>query len=190
MPVIGVALSIPEPWAGELQDYRIDLDPTAALIPTHITLVPPTEIGADDLGAVEEHLAKVAESGSSFDVHLRGTGTFRPVSPVVFVSLVNGISQTEQLAAAIRSGPLDVDVKYPFHPHVTVAHHLSDGHLDRAFDDLADFDCTFEVTDFHLYVHDDVAGWQPTRDFSLQPAGPGAPGQPSSARQSVSGPCG
>ena len=168
MPVIGVALSIPEPWATELQDYRTRLDPSAALIPTHITLVPPTELGADDLAAVEDHLAKVAEGGSAFEVHLRGTGTFRPVSPVVFITLVKGISQTEQLAAAVRSGPLDIDVDFPFHPHVTVAHHLSEDDLDRAFGDLADFECSFEVADFHLYVHDDVDGWQPTRDFVLR----------------------
>jgi 2'-5' RNA ligase len=167
VPVIGVALSIPEPWATELQDYRTSLDPSAALVPTHITLVPPTELGADDLATVEEHLAKVAESGSAFDVHLRGTGTFRPVSPVVFVTLVQGISQTEQLAAAIRSGPLDVDVEFPFHPHVTIAHHLSDDALDRAFDDLASFEASFPVAGFHLYVHDHVDGWQPTRDFAL-----------------------
>jgi 2'-5' RNA ligase len=168
VPVIGVALSIPEPWATELQDYRTRLDPSAALIPTHITLVPPTELGADDLAAVEDHLAKVAEGGSAFEVHLRGTGTFRPVSPVVFITLVKGISQTEQLAAAVRSGPLDIDVDFPFHPHVTVAHHLSEDDLDRAFGDLADFECSFEVADFHLYVHDDVDGWQPTRDFVLR----------------------
>ena len=83
----------------------------------------------------------MAEAGSAFEVHLRGTGTFRPVSPVVFVSLVQGISQTEQLAAAVRSGPLDVDVEFPFHPHVTVAHHLTDEQMDRAFDELAEFDC-------------------------------------------------
>ncbi|WP_341351068.1 hypothetical protein [Nocardioides convexus] len=29
-------------------------------------------------------------------MHLRGTATFRPVSPVVFVSLAEGISQCEQ----------------------------------------------------------------------------------------------
>ena len=170
MPVIGVALSIPEPWATELQDYRTRLDPSAALIPTHITLVPPTELGADDLAAVEDHLAKVAEAGSSFDVHLRGTGTFRPVSPVVFISLVKGISQTEQLAAAVRSGPLDIDVDFPFHPHVTVAHHVSADLMDRAFDDLAEFECSFEVGEFHLYVHDASDGWRPTRDFILQRA--------------------
>ena len=167
MPVIGVALSIPEPWATELQDYRTGLDPSAALVPTHITLIPPTEIDEDALTVVEDHLAKVAEDGASFDVHLRGTGTFRPVSPVVFISLVQGISQTEQLAAAVRSGPLDVDVEYPFHPHVTVAHHLTDEQMDQAFDELAEFECSYEVTRFHLYVHDAADGWRPTRDFPL-----------------------
>jgi 2'-5' RNA ligase len=170
VPVIGVALSIPEPWATELQDYRTGIDASTALIPTHITLVPPTEIAADDLAAVEEHLAKVAEGGSAFEVHLRGTGTFRPVSPVVFVSLAQGISQTEQLAAAVRSGPLDVEIRYPFHPHVTVAHHVSEDLMDQAFDDLADFECSFEVGEFHLYVHDVSDGWRPTRDFILQRA--------------------
>jgi 2'-5' RNA ligase len=168
VPVIGVALSIPEPWATELQDYRTGIDPSAALIPTHITLVPPTDLAADDVVEVEDHLAKVAEGGSSFEVHLRGTGTFRPVSPVVFISLVKGISQTEQLAAALRSGPLAIDVEFPFHPHVTVAHHLSDEQMDQAFGELAEFECSFEVAEFHLYVHDDVEGWRPTRDFTFQ----------------------
>ena len=168
MPVIGVALSIPEPWATELQDYRTGLDPSAALVPTHITLIPPTDIDEDAVPVVEEHLAKVAEDGAAFALHLRGTGTFRPVSPVVFISLVQGISQTEQLAAAVRSGPLDVDVDFPFHPHVTVAHHLTDEQMDRAFDELAEFECSYEVTRFHLYVHDAADGWRPTRDFVLQ----------------------
>jgi 2'-5' RNA ligase len=173
VPVIGVALSIPEPWAGELQAYRTSIDATAALIPTHITLVPPTVIDEDQLAMVEEHLGKVAEGAAAFGVHLRGTGTFRPVSPVVFISLVEGISQTEQLAAAVRSGPLDVDVEFPFHPHVTVAHHLDEVLMDRAFADLAAFDCAFEVARFHLYVHGEAEGWRPTRDFALVQA-PGA----------------
>jgi 2'-5' RNA ligase len=165
---IGVAVAIPEPWATELQDYRTAVgDTTASMIPTHITLVPPTEIGDDDLARVEDHLATVAADQTSFCVHLRGTGTFRPVSPVVFVTLVEGISQCEQLAEAVRRGPLDVDLAFPFHPHVTVAHHLDDEHLDLAFVELAEFECEFDVVEFHLYVHHDSHGWQPTREFAL-----------------------
>lgn len=168
MPTIGVAVAIPEPWATELQDYRTAVgDTTAAMIPTHITLVPPTDVTDDDLTEIEKHLADVAGETEGFCVHLRGTGTFRPVSPVVFVTLVEGISQCEQLAAAVRRGPLDVEISFPYHPHVTVAHHLADDLLDRAFEELAGFDCTFDVDDFHLYVHDEKIGWQPTREFPL-----------------------
>ena len=116
MPTIGVAVAIPEPWASQLQDYRKSVgDTMAATIPTHITLVPPTEVG-DDLAAIEEHLADAAAEVSAVRVHLRGTGTFRPVSPVVFVTLVEGISQCEHLADVVRRGPLEVRPGLPLPP--------------------------------------------------------------------------
>jgi 2'-5' RNA ligase len=102
-----------------------------------------------------------------FDIHLRGTGTFRPVSPVVFVTLAEGISHCELLADAVRQGPLAVDLDFPYHPHVTIAHHLDDPTLDRAFDELATFECRFAVDAFSLYVHDTEAGWQPTHEYGL-----------------------
>jgi 2'-5' RNA ligase len=170
VPTIGVAVAIPEPWATELQDYRSAVgDTTAAMIPTHITLVPPTEVAGHELDGIEAHLAAAAHRVAAFSVHLRGTGTFRPTSPVVFVSLVEGISQCEELAAVIRRGPLAMELPFPFHPHVTIAHHLTDGQLDRAFEELADFECEFDVEDFALYVHDVSRGWRPTRTFTLQP---------------------
>jgi 2'-5' RNA ligase len=169
VPTIGVAVAIPEPWASELQDYRTAVgDTTAAMIPTHITLVPPIHIDDVLVADVEKHLEEAAAEVASYRVHLRGTGTFRPVSPVVFVTLVKGISQCEQLAGAVRRGPLDVALQYPYHPHVTVAHHLEDPLLDRAFDELGAFECEFDVSGFHLYVHDADEGWQPTRRFALQ----------------------
>jgi 2'-5' RNA ligase len=170
VPTIGVAVAIPEPWATELQDYRTSIgDAMAATIPTHITLVPPTEVTDDELEKIEAHLASAAADLPAFDVHLRGTGTFRPVSPVVFVTLVEGISQCEQLADAVRRGPLAVDLAFPYHPHVTIAHDVAEDRLDQAFDELADFECEFDVADFSLYVHDREQGWTPSRYFSLRP---------------------
>jgi 2'-5' RNA ligase len=161
-------VAIPEPWASELQDYRTSVgDPLAATIPTHITLVPPTEVTDEELERIERHLETAAADVPAFEVHLRGTGTFRPVSPVVFVGLVEGISQCEQLAAAVRRGPLAVDLAFPYHPHVTIAHHVAEERLDQAFDELAEFECAFPVREFRLYVHADELGWTPTRDFAL-----------------------
>jgi 2'-5' RNA ligase len=168
VPTIGVAIAIPEPWASELQDYRTSVgDTTATQIPTHITLIPPAEVGDDELPAVTDHLAGAAATVEPFDIHLRGTGTFRPVSPVVFVTLAEGISHCELLADAVRRGPLAVDLDFPYHPHVTIAHHLDDPTLDRAFDELATFECRFAVDAFSLYVHDTEAGWQPTHEYGL-----------------------
>ena len=168
VPTIGVAIAIPEPWASELQDYRTSVgDTTATQIPTHITLIPPAEVAEEELPAVSEHLAGVAATVEPFDIHLRGTGTFRPVSPVVFVTVAEGISGCEVLADAVRRGPLAVDLHYPYHPHVTIAHHLDDTTLDRAFDELATFECRFAVDAFSLYVHDADNGWRPTHEYGL-----------------------
>ena len=168
MPTIGVALSIPEPWGQQLQDYRASIgDETATQIPTHVTLVPPMAIEDDTLRVVEEHLEVAASEVEAFRIRLRGTGTFRPVSPVVFVTLAEGISHCEALADAVRRGPLAVELVFPYHPHVTIAHHLDDEVMDTAFDELSGFDCVFDVDRFALYVHDSELGWQATREFPL-----------------------
>ena len=168
MPTIGVSLAVPEPWGSRLQQFRVaNGDAEGATIPTHITLVPPVEIDAQLVGEVERHLDAVAATSAPYHVHLRGSGTFRPVSPVVFVNLVEGISPTEQLAKDCRRGPLELQLDFPYHPHVTVAHVDDDDLLDRAFDELAAFDCAFSVDAFHLYVHDPGLGWKATRDYAL-----------------------
>lgn len=168
MPTIGVALAIPEPWASQLQDYRTSIgDLTAHQIPTHITLVPPTAVEFADLETIEAHLDEVARRLPAFPVHLRGTGSFLPVSSVIFVALAEGISACEALADAVRQGPLDHEPAFPYHPHVTVAHDLDEALLDKAFHELTDFECEFVVTRFHLYCHESADGWKPTRDFVL-----------------------
>lgn len=171
---IGVAIAVPDPWGAWLQDYRTALgDDTAPGIPTHVTLMPPFEVDRVDVPDVEKHLAEAAAATRPFAIHLRGTGTFRPVSPVVFVMLAAGISACEQLAAAVRRGPLAADLRFPYHPHVTVAHDLDDDRLDRAFGELASFECHFAVGHFSLYVHEGHTGWVPTRDFALGGSGCG-----------------
>lgn len=173
---IGVAVAVPDPWGRQLQDYRAGLgDVSAEGIPTHITLMPPYVVDDEQLPRVEQHLAEAAAQNAAFTIHLRGTGTFRPVSPVVFVVVVEGISACEQLAFLIRRGPLGAELQFPYHPHVTVAQDLDDRCLDKAFSDLAPFECTFTVDHFSLYVHDPDTGWHPTRDFQLTARADGDP---------------
>ena len=167
MSTIGVAIAIPEPWASELRDYRFAFgDRQAYAVPAHVTLLPPTPI-TEVVAPIEDHLAEVADRHAAFRLRLRGTATFRPVSPVVFLNLAEGISSCELLAADVVSGPLTQEREFPYHPHVTVAHHLTEAALDRAYEELADYDCAFDVETFQLFVHRDDGVWRPLQDYKL-----------------------
>ncbi|HSN06108.1 MAG TPA: 2'-5' RNA ligase family protein [Candidatus Angelobacter sp.] len=164
---IGVAIAVPEPWRTELERWRSSFgDPQSGAIPAHITLLPPTWVDDIRLDDVERHLAAVASLTRPIDVHLRSTGTFRPVSPVVFVALAAGISGCESLERLVRRGPLTRDLDFPYHPHVTVAHDLPDEVLDDAYAALAGFSARFTVREFVLYRHHEGV-WTPHRVFPL-----------------------
>ena len=168
---IGIAIEVPEPYAAELQAARAAFgDPQAGAIPPHITVVGPTVVDESVLPAVWAHLEKVAAETPGFRVHLRGTGTFRPISPVVFVTVAEGIAECELLEQGVRSGVLAQELRFNYHPHVTVAHEVSEADLDRAFDEMADYEATFDVEHVWQYEHGDDGVWRPQRSFQLAPA--------------------
>jgi 2'-5' RNA ligase len=170
---IGVAIAVPEPHGTVLRKMRAAFgDPLAETVPSHVTLLPPHEIDADELDEICARLDKTAGSVPSFRMRLHGTDTFRPVSPVVFVTVSAGYMATEVLATRLREAIGAPRAEFPFHPHVTVAHHLDDASLDHADEALGDYRCEFEVTEFALYLHDAHAGWEPQRWFALAPSTP------------------
>lgn len=164
---IGVAIAIPRPFADELEGWRERFgDPAAHLIQAHVTLLPPT--GVPDVAAVEGHLARVAQRHSAFPVVLAGTGTFRPLSPVVYVRVATGGDEIATLEADVRSGPLARSLRFPYHPHVTIAHDVPETVLSLAQDALADYEATFTADCITLYEQGADAVWSPLRDFPLQ----------------------
>lgn len=166
---IGVAIAIPRPFADELEGWRERFgDPAAHLIQAHVTLLPPTAVG--DVAAVEEHLARVASRHAAFPVVLAGTGTFRPLSPVVYVRIALGAQEIVPLEADVRSGPLARSLRFPYHPHVTVAHDVPEAVLTLAQDALADYEAAFTADCITLYEQGDDGHWAPLREFLLDPA--------------------
>ena len=165
---IGVAIAVPEPFGAELTKWRETLgDPLASAIPPNITLITPRQVDDDELASVIDHLALVAAGQWAFHIQLRGTGGFRPVSPVVFVALAAGISDCERVQSAVRSGPLSRPLKFNYHPHVTVAHDVPPDVLDRAFGELADYEALFAVVGFGLFERGDDGVWRTEREFAF-----------------------
>ena len=165
---LGVVVSVPEPWAQLLVEWRGKCgDPQASLVPPHITLLPPTEVAARDRAAISAHLAAVARSHAPFDVHLSGTGTFRPVSEVVFVAVALGIGDCEQIATHVRTGPLARPLSFPYHPHVTVAHDVPTDMLDMAYAALADLHAEFRVDSFTEFEQQPGGAWSVAEEYRL-----------------------
>ncbi len=163
---IGVSIAVPEPYGRLLQEARAGFgDPAAYAIPTHVTLLPPTEIDSGDLPALRRHLAKVAAAGRPFPMRLDGTDTFRPLSPVVYVHLADGTRECTELQGEVRSGPVVRELQFPYHPHVTVAHGIAEEAMDRAYAALADFKATWTATGFALYEQGGDGVWRKMREY-------------------------
>nr|WP_254552393.1 2'-5' RNA ligase family protein [Kitasatospora sp. MMS16-BH015] len=163
---IGVSISVPEPFGSAIQDARAGFgDPLARSIPTHVTLLPPTEVAAARLPEIEAHLTAVAARHRAFRMLLQGSGTFRPISPVVFVRVEEGAQECRELEAAVRSGPLARELAFPYHPHVTVAHALPEEALDRAHCETRAFHAAFAVPGFSLSRFGPDEVWRPCRTY-------------------------
>lgn len=156
---VGIVIAVPEPMASELRAARASFgDPMAAVIPAHITLVTTTE--TSDWDATVQHVRGIAAAQEPFRITLQGSSSFRPVSPVVYVNVDKGFDECIALHKELQSGPLARDLAFPFHPHVTVAHDVSEQSMDEAVKRLDDYHASFTVDRVGLYEHDATGLWK------------------------------
>lgn len=166
--VLGIVVPVPEPWSHLLVDWRAKVgDPQASVVPPHVTLLPPTQVSVLDRPAISRHLEAVAAAHAPFDMHLLGTGTFTPVSDVVFVAVARGIGNCELIANDVRHGPLSRELSYPYHPHVTVAHDVPGDMLDVAYSGLSDLSAEFRVDSFTEFEQTAGGAWAVARQYPL-----------------------
>lgn len=156
---VGVILGFPPEIAAELQQWRASFgDPLADVVPAHITLV--TTTLTNDWEATLNHVREVAQNQEPFTVSIAGTGSFRPVSPVVFLNVEDGFGACVDLHEKLQRGPLERDLPFAYHPHVTVAHDVAPESLDEAETLLKNYRATFPVVSMGLYEHDADGIWQ------------------------------
>ena len=160
--VLGVTLPVPEPWAARIRLVRSDAgDPLALAVPPHITLLPPTAVPTDRLDSIKEHLAAVARAHAPIDLRLSGASTFLPISAVAYLKVIVGGDALRSLQQDIRdaSGPLSAPLRFPFHPHVTLAHEVGQAALDAAMRAGAALDAAFTAGQvlLHSLRRDDCA---------------------------------
>lgn len=166
--IIGVSIQLPEVTSRLVQERRSHLgDPLAYKIPPHITLLGPTVVREADLPQIRAGLREIGKARPSFKVRLLGTGTFLPVSPVVFLKLVEGADHCQILERLVRHTVTEANPRFEYHPHVTLAHEVSAGALEQGLETMAEFDRSFTVNGIRLYIAGDDGVWRPVRKFNL-----------------------
>ena len=167
--VLGIVVPIPEPWAQLLVDWRSKVgDPQANLVPPHVTLLPPTEVAVADRAAISAHLAEVARCHPPFEMHLSGTGTFSPVSEVVFIAVAKGIGNCELLATDVRRGPLARAAVLPVPPaRDRGPRRARPTCWSCAYSGLADLSAAFPVDSFTEFEQTPTGAWAVAREYRL-----------------------
>lgn len=162
---LGVIISLPAELAAELTARRaLYQGPDAAVVPPHITLVSGRTTGTWEEAAA--HVRAVAATAAPFMISLRGTGTFEPVSPVVYLNVAHGGAECARLHEQLLDGPVEHLLEFDFHPHLTVAHDLDEPAMALAKSEMADYSADFDVTSIGLFDYFD-GGWELREELNL-----------------------
>lgn len=158
-------ISLPDELAKQLDASRTRYaGQVSAIVPPHVTLVSGRAAGSWEEAA--RHVRAVAAAGVPFKISLRGTGTFEPLSPVVFLNVVQGAQECTQLHRELLDGPVAHLLEFDFHPHLTIAHDLDDAQMARAQEEMAGFSADFEVSSIGLYNFV-AGGWSLREELAL-----------------------
>ncbi|WP_051704174.1 2'-5' RNA ligase family protein [Glycomyces sp. NRRL B-16210] len=170
--LVGIALPVPDPWRALLGSVRCALgDPLGEVVPAHVTVLPPTWVRPAQLPGLVRHARSVAAAWAPITVELDGVETFLPDSDVVYARLTSGADECAGLAAGLGSGPVTVRPTYPFHAHVTIAHHCGPAALKRALVLLSGFRARFDLAELLVSISaGSLTEWTAVQRISFNPA--------------------
>lgn len=169
--VLGVVVEVPQPWGEELQEWRTGFgDNTADHMPTHITVWPPTKVASGRLESVLQGIGAACAAVPQFNIHTAGVETFRPVSPVVYLSIDTGSAQLAELHQTVQPIVSDSPAAHPYVPHITVAFHLPDAVLDAAAAALSDYEVSWQARALSSFLRRPDGRWVRAAQHPLSPA--------------------
>jgi 2'-5' RNA ligase/GNAT superfamily N-acetyltransferase len=168
---LGVALLLDPPAATEVDGLRRALgDTSLGHVAPHITLVPPVNVRATEVGAAVDVVRSAAHNQEgAISLVLGPVATFAPANPVVYLSVGGpGAGDLRRLHEAVLSGPLERPERWPWVPHVTLADGLSDDRIKAAVTALGPY-TTGVALDRLVLLEEMERCWSPLADARFGP---------------------
>lgn len=168
---LGVALVLDPPVADEVDGLRRAVgDPSFGRIPAHLTLVPPVNVRAADLG---QALTRLRDAAARLKGALRLTlgpvSTFLPDNPVLYLGVGGDLEALRVLRDAVFVSPLERPLSWPWVPHVTLADTAAAERIEAAVMALSSYSAVARID--RVVLLEERAGriWVPLADAALGP---------------------
>jgi len=121
---------LPEPLAGFIDSLRSELVPDCQ-IRSHLTILPPRPLSTGRPEAAWRDLDRHLDTLQPFRVELGSIEVF-DYTNVIYLSISGGYRALEHMHAALNRGPLQFSEPFEYHPHVTLAQHLTPEEVEAA----------------------------------------------------------
>lgn len=117
---------LPEPLGQYLDELRADLVPGCRLH-SHVTVLPPRELMEPEEVLIDVLGARLS-SECTFDISIGDVEVFESTN-VIYLDLGEGRGEIERLHRTLSRGVFAYDEPFQFHPHITLAQHISSQEL-------------------------------------------------------------
>ena len=155
------------PLAARVRAARQPTLPPDTDIPPHLTILPPLPMRPEQLADVRAYVAQTARASAPFQISCGPAQSFEPVSPVVYLGVGDGRDGVLALHADLAGGPLGGDFRFPFVPHVTLAHTPDAEQRARVLREMAQFSARSDVAELYLVTGNFVDEWNIDSVFPL-----------------------
>ena len=161
---LAVLLAIPGRAAVEIDGLRRALGAAAlSRIVPHVTLVPPRNVGEDDLPVVLEVVRRAASALPPVRLELGPPESFLPVTPVLYLSVGGDLETLAELRRLLLAGPLCPPPgreERGFVPHVTIDQRIEPARLPGALETLKHYRASVTVTEVTVVeFHPETRRW-------------------------------
>ena len=163
------ALLVPEPFAREIDGLRRALGEDLDRVAPHLTLVPPVNVRADELGVALSVLRRAGAAMDPITVTLGPAVTFHPVNPVVYLEVGGAVESVRRVRDQVFQPPLTRSLTHDFVPHVTLVESTTPDRIAASLVALADYriEVTFDAA--HL-LQEHGRRWRPIADVRFAPS--------------------
>src|SRR5579883_2403665 len=123
---------VQDPVADFIKQIRRELHPDLPHLAAHVTVLPPRVLAGGENAAMTA-VTEICRHVEPFEMSLGEVETFIPVTPTVFIRVVNAYRVRELHDQLRAAQPLGVEEEWPYLPHLTIVKMSTEAQAQEAY---------------------------------------------------------